>query len=374
MGSLVDNLARKGLISPPPFMRNAVQFEVNTGSVAYGVSSDVSDMDIYGFCIPPKDIVFPHLRGEIDGFGRQKKRFEQFTQHHIQDLSANKVYDVTIFNIVKYFSLCMENNPNMIDSLFVPQRCILHSTPVANYLREHRKEFLHKGSWHKFKGYAFSQVSKMKNKALKQFADLCEALQIDTDEITLTTVAVELRRRGYCAIQVSADSVKGVPLDNCLSGLDTNRLASLYEIMHECVKDGGQIGKRLQTIKTYGYDVKFAYHVVRLLNEVEQILIEQDLDLERNREQLKSIRRGEWTIEQIDNYFQMKERELESVYIESKLPHSPNELRIKNILLDCLEMYYGSLNKAVVRPTEIRELLGDLQQLVEKYGGHAAES
>jgi predicted nucleotidyltransferase len=138
------------------------------GSVAYGVSSDVSDLDVYGFCIPPKDIIFPHLAGEVFGFGTQIKRFEQFQQHHIKDPSANggegQEIDVAIYNIVKYFQLCMENNPNMIDSLFTPTRAVLHCTEVGNMVRDARKMFLHKGSWHKFKGYAYSNLHKMDTK------------------------------------------------------------------------------------------------------------------------------------------------------------------------------------------------------------------
>ena len=68
-----------------------------------------------------------------------------------------------------------------------------------------------------------------------------------------------------------------------------------------------QDSKRAASVEKFGYDVKAAYHVVRLLNEIEQILVEGDLDLLRNREQLKSIRRGEWTIEQLNQYFTEKE-------------------------------------------------------------------
>ena len=137
------------------------------GSLAYGVSSDNSDFDVYGFCIPPKELIFPHISGEIPGFGRQIQRFEQWQQHHIFDPSENagkgREYDFSIYGIVKYFQLCMENNPNMIDSLYTPQRCVLHSTAVGNLVRENRDLFLHKGAWHKFKGYAYSQLNKMKS-------------------------------------------------------------------------------------------------------------------------------------------------------------------------------------------------------------------
>lgn len=288
--SYVKYLNDKNLIKPPKFLPDNVQYETVMGSVAYGCSDNASDMDIYGFCIPPKDDVFPHLRGEILGFGRQKNRFEQWQEHHVEDKSAGKQYDFAIFNIVKYFSLCMENNPNMIDSLYTPQRCVLHCTQVGNMVRENRDMFLHKGAWHKFKGYAFSQLHKM---------------DIKNPE-----------------------------------------------------------GNRKELIEKFGYDVKFAYHVVRLLNEVEQIMTEGTIDLERNREQLKAIRRGEWTVLDIKRYFSSKERDLETLYTSSKLRYSPDEEAIKQLLLNCLEHHYGSLDKCItnlgkaeVQILKIKEIL-----------------
>lgn len=288
MSSKVKLLHSKGQINPDPFVLDA-QYETMMGSVAYGVSEDTSDIDIYGFCIPPKKMVFPHLSEEIEGFGRHKQRFEQWQQHHV--LLDNKNYDLSIYSIVKYFSLCMENNPNMIDSLFTPDFCVLHSTKIAQMVRDNRKIFLHKGAWFKFKGYSYSQMHKM---------------DIKNPE-----------------------------------------------------------GKRKEIVDRYGYDLKFAYHVVRLLNEVEMILVEGDLDLLRNREQLKSIRRGEWKLQDIKDYFTNKEKELETLYTNSTLQYSPDEEKIKQLLLDCLEEYYGSIplvvegeyHKAV---REIKEIVGRL--------------
>ena len=294
MGSLVDKLISQRLIIPPTFLKNNTHYECIMGSVAYGVSSNNSDIDVYGFAIPPKDLIFPHLAGEIQGFGRQKKKFGQFqTEKSVISKDGRTKYDVAMYNIVKFFQLCMDNNPNMIDSLFVPRRCIVHSTQIGEHVRENRKMFLHKGSWPKFKGYAYGQMHKMNTKNPE--------------------------------------------------------------------------GERKELVEKYGYDVKFAYHVVRLLNEVEQILTERDLDLERNREQLKSIRRGEWKQNQIVEYFEMKEKSLEELYTKSDLPHSPDETAIKSLLLECLEMHYGSLDKCVIEPPDYEKMLKELQQMVEKY-------
>ena len=169
MSSIVERLTKRGLISPPNFVKSCTMYECVVGSVAYGTSDDLSDFDVNGFCIPPRDTVFPHLKGEIDGFGRNKQKFGGWQQHHIKDGDAlngrGREYDLNIYSIVKYMQLCMENNPNMVTTLFVPRDCVLWSTPVSEMVREKRNLFLHKGAWHKYKGYAYSQRHKMLGKA-----------------------------------------------------------------------------------------------------------------------------------------------------------------------------------------------------------------
>lgn len=146
MSSVTFKLAEKELIQPPRWLPANVHYETITGSVAYGVSGDASDMDVYGFAIPPKEVVFPHLVGEIAGFGTPiAPRFEQFQKHHINEPDTGRQYDLAIYSIVKFFQLCMENNPNMIDSLFTPRRCVLHSTEIGEMVRSNRRLFLHKG-------------------------------------------------------------------------------------------------------------------------------------------------------------------------------------------------------------------------------------
>lgn len=292
---IIDKLKSAGVIRPPEWLANNCLYLTIMGSVAYGVSSDTSDMDVYGFCMPPKDLLFPHLTGAIDGFGTPPQRFDQWSEHHIKAPDSSQEYDFSIYSITKYLHLCMQNNPNMIDSLFTARRCVLHTTPIAEMIRERRREFLHKGAWHKFKGYSYAQLNKMKNKS------------------------------------------------------------------------NHSNPKRAESIARLGYDSKFAYHIVRLLAEVEQILVEGDLDLERNREQLKSIRRGEWSFEQIETFFEDKERDLEEVYLKSTLPHSPDEERIRQLLLDCIEHHYGSLDRLVARDASAAALVRDLDRVLARY-------
>lgn len=283
------------LCQPPKWLPHNLHYAVITGSVAYGVSSDTSDMDIVGFAIPPKEEIFPHLRGEILGFGNQIQRFNQWQQHHVYDASAKQEYDFTIYNIVKYFQLAMENNPNAVEILFVPQRCVLYCSPVAQMVRDNRKLFLHKGCYPKYRGYSYAQLHKIGTKS------------------------------------------------------------------------NSSNPKRQESIEKYGYDVKFGLHVIRLLLQCEQILVEHDLDIERDREVLKAIRRGEWSEEKLRNWFDEKEKHLEELYLKSDLQHSPDEEAIKDLLLKCLEHHYGSLDNAIKREVPVEKLLTEMQAVLDKY-------
>ncbi len=294
--STLQRLTDRGLIKPPRWLPGNVQYETIMGSVAYGIASDTSDMDVYGWAIPPKEDVFPHLRGEIPGFGTPAPRFQQFQQHHVHDPDAQaghgRTYDLTIYGVVKFFALAMENNPNVIDSLFTPVNCVLHSTRVGDLVRENRRIFLHRGSWSKFKNYAYSQLHKLSTK---------------------------------------------IPQ-----------------------------GKRAELVEKHGFDTKFAYHVVRLLSEVEMILVEGDIDLQRHNEPLKAIRRGEWTEERLRRWCAEKEADLERAYAASRLPPTPDEPRIRALLLACLEEHYGSLEQCVVDPDRAVLALRNIQAELER--------
>jgi hypothetical protein len=88
-------------------------------------------------------------------------------------------------------------------------------------------------------------------------------------------------------------------------------------------------GKRAAIVAEHGYDTKFAYHVVRLLGQVEQILVEGDVDLQRDSERLNAVLRGEWTEERLRLWAAAKEADLERAYAASKLPAASDEEKLK---------------------------------------------
>jgi hypothetical protein len=150
-----------------------------------------------------------------------------------------------------------------------------------------------------------------------------------------------------------------------LSHLSTAELTQLQSLMKSYkLKDNL---KRRKDIVEKNMDFKHAYHVCRLLLEVEQIMSEGDLNLECNSDILKSIRRGEWSLEKLDQWFDNKEKALELMYSTSTLQHKPNEQKIKGLLMECLEMHYGSLSAVIHVEPSMSNLLSDMQVLLDKY-------
>lgn len=275
--SIIQKLDRKGFLTGAKSWVLEPELEVIMGSAAYGVSGNDSDIDLYSMCIPSKEIVFPHLRGYVAGFGPKPETFDPWQRHHIkveEGTKQEKEYDLTSYGIVDFFRLAAENNPNMIDALFVPDRCISYKTDIGGVVRDNRRMFLHKGSFPKFRGYAYTQMRQIREKQ--------------------------------------------------------------------------PTGKRLELVEQFGYDTKFAYHCIRLADECRQILMTGNLDLEANREELKAIRRGEWTLEYFESEVQRRLQTLDQLYLDSKLPQETDWKALNKILMVCLEIKFGSLASATV--------------------------
>ena len=289
---IIDLKNNNKIYGPEWLFDNAV-YVCQMGSVAYGVSNNVSDIDVYGITIPPLSDMFPHLRGDIMGFSTTIKPFGVYSHDHI--INDDCVYDVAVYGIIKYFRLLLDNNPNIIDSIFVPDRCVLHIDDVGTNIRNNRHEFLSNKIIPKIKGYAYSQLSNLQNKK----------------DITNP--------------------------------------------------------KRKELVEKFGYDVKFAYQCVRILLEGEQIVKEGTLDIEKNSELLIGIRNGEWTFDYFEKWVQQKLTEYEDFQTISKLPVEIDESIIKSLLMECIEMKYGSISKIQILNPEVSNIINDMQLLIKKY-------
>ncbi len=268
--SIIKKLYKDGHLDIGQPWATDTHYEAICGSLAYGASDgDSSDMDIHAITTPPIEMVFPHLQNYIPDFDARPQNFENYQKHHIDAYEKN--YDVAIYSIVRMFRLAADNNPNILDMLWVPDNCVTHIDGIGHHIRKNRRHFLHKGSYHRFRGYAHQQFKRL------------------------------------------------------------------------------QTSPRKDLIEKYGYDTKFAYHIVRLSLQAEQILETGDMDFSVNSAFLKEVRKGRFeTVDALKEWYETKEKALDTLYHDSdrcNLQHSPDMAFLKNILLACLEQKYGSLDK-----------------------------
>lgn len=113
------------------------------GSHAYGTSTPTSDVDYRGiFVADPQYILTPFYNvGTVEISG------EEDTVYH---------------EVGKYLELLIDQNPNIIETLWVDESCVEYSTPAYDYLRSNRETFLSNKCMYTYSGYANSQLKRLK--------------------------------------------------------------------------------------------------------------------------------------------------------------------------------------------------------------------
>lgn len=130
--------------------------KIRCGSHLYGTVTEFSDIDHFGVCIPTKDYIL----------GTQKfEMLEERTNPSSSDKKNTKYdKDYTCYSLQKYFKLLSDNNPNVLETLFVNKENILYCDLVGEKILANKNIFLSKRAYYKFFGYADSQFRKLINK------------------------------------------------------------------------------------------------------------------------------------------------------------------------------------------------------------------
>lgn len=114
--------------------------KVNAGSKSYGTETEESDEDYRGICIPPGS----YLLG-----------LDQFEQQECSEP------DEVIYSLQKFVKLALDNNPNILDVLFVDEKDVVFVNEFGKELRDLRYLFLSKRVFKTYGGYAYSQFNKL---------------------------------------------------------------------------------------------------------------------------------------------------------------------------------------------------------------------
>jgi predicted nucleotidyltransferase len=113
----------------------------------------------------------------------------------------------------------------------------------------------------------------------------------------------------------------------------------LHRMEHAACK--GIMGeKRRKLVEKYGYDVRNASHLIRLLRMGVEYLVEGELHIFRDdAEELKAIKRGEWTLDKVKAESEKWFNLAHEAYLRSPLPSHPDREKAEKLAVSIVTEY-----------------------------------
>jgi len=337
-------------------------FMARHGSKAYGTSLPSSDEDFRGVAIAPRE----YYLGGVH-------RFEQAV--------CNVPVDLTIFCLRKFIGLAAQANPNILEILFVDDADRLQVSAAGERLLAAREAFISRRVKHTFSGYAASQMSRIRghNRWLRspptapptraEFA-LPERTLIPQDQLDAANAGIRQKLDGWSAdfLDDLERDVREAILQKMSEHLAEIQVASSEELWRGAARTIGfsenfielldkerrYAGKKrewdnFQTWKKgrnparaeleakHGFDTKHAMHLVRLVRMCREILETGKVVVRRpDADELLSIRAGAWTYEQLVEWSERENADLEEVAKTSPLPKTPDFEAIDRLCVDLI--------------------------------------
>ena len=311
--------------------------EIVSGSHLYGTSTPTSDKDYVGVFMPPKEYVIGLKSVQEVDIGIKDKNEDG---KNTQDAVDRKLYEYR-----KFLNLALGSNPNIIEILFVNLESIVSCTLVGSELLDSRKLFISKLCMPKFIGYAHSQKHKMIIRR-DHFNELRLAYQ-ELEKYDHKNVMVEVYNE--CTTQYFPDGqANGEPL---FWKKDTGHHIHCGDLCFEpsvYVKKAREILKdrldkatnRSELVLKYGFDVKFASHLIRLLMEGLWLLENGELVFPLPfADVIKDIKAGKWEIGQVVELADKLEERMEETAARSKIPKVPNYNAIEAMCMRHMDLW-----------------------------------
>jgi uncharacterized protein len=294
------------------WLKDNIVLESVMGSHAYGCNNDNSDYDVVGIVMDKHEHLYPQSYGYVLGFDNVPK----FQNHECKGkekrivLSDDKELEGAWHSLTNFFSLVQNGSPNLTEVLFVRRNLVTFAHNVGWMLRDNRKLFLSVKMFHSFKGFCWQQFTRLQREHVR------------------------------------------------------------WNKEHKCDNSN-----RVELYENFGYDTKMSYHCLRLLDLVHQLLTEGDLDLMRNNEECKAMRKGEWgNWDKFAAHVERKLTELETLMtsVTVAVPNKPQTGALHELLVKCLEEWYGSESNMIKQGTEyvsakeVKDELVTMKSLMEE--------
>lgn len=292
--------------------------------------------------------------------------------------------DMQVMELAKFVRLALQNNPSIIEILFTDPKYWLICRPIMDRLLEHKEKLLSKACKARFCGYALSQLKRIKrhkrwldnppdHQPAREEFGLPERSLLSQDQIGAAQALIQKEIDEFMidqthlpedtkielhaglgkmmrAVWTSMHPEKQYPVgddqpfestqealfwgaamdqgftDNFIEVLNREKryraAKKEWDSYQHWLKNRNP--KRAEIEKKFGFDLKHATHLVRLLKMAREILEEKTVRVFRpDAEELLAIRNGAWTYEQIVEFAEREDEALNDVVKKSDLPKVP---------------------------------------------------
>ena len=333
------------------------------GSISYGTNLPTSDVDLRGiFCADPVNILTPF-----------------YTVRECSDVDEE---DTKLYEMAHFFKLCLDCNPNIVETLWVDDSDITFRTDAYDFIRKHRSDFLSSKIAFTTSGYALAQLKRIKghNKWINNpqpkepprqthFVSLVQ--WYGEEKIMPRDFSLENFYQGYRLVPYGGDVLGLYKVDDVYTSfnpdtfaLNTNFDGERTELpmpiaVVKFLKEEYKLQKekhnqywtwknnrneaRSELEEAHGYDTKHAMHLVRLLRMGHEALETGQIIVKRpDAEELLAIRNGSMTYEEIVEYAEdMDDMVRNKLYKTTDLPKKPNMKRVAQLLMDTQFMVWN---------------------------------
>lgn len=330
-----------------------------SGSRAYGTSTTTSDTDYRGiFCADPVNIRTPW-----------------FPIYEIEN--KNDGNDTVYYELSKYLKLLVDQNPNIVETLWVDTTDIIYFNDIYTRLRVKRQELLSSKLAFTFSGYAIAQLKRIKghNKWINNPQTIEPPAQIDFVSLIQWFGGVKVQklylsdfRDNYRLIPYGKDIYGLVPFVGYQTFADDLTLNTLFEEPHHTApkplailkfnkeeyniaKDtwhnywtwkNNRNEKRSVLEEEHGYDTKHAMHLVRLLRMGHEALSTGEVLVKRpDAEELLQIRNGSWTYDKLVEYAEHMDNDIKNLYKTTSLQKLVDIHYVARLLITLQDMVWN---------------------------------
>jgi uncharacterized protein len=353
-------------------------FLVLAGSHAYGFATPESDHDYRGIVIPPLDS-YIGLQSKFEQCVDTDK--SKAASQHFPAGVLEADADVQVMELTKLVRLACQNNPSILEILFTDEQHWIIKKDVMNKLLEHRDKLLSKACKARFCGYALSQLKRIKrhkkwldnppdHQPTREEFGLPDRSLLSQDQMGAAEALIQKEIDEFMVDQTHLPEDVKIELDQGMGRMMRAVWQTIYPGLDYPVGDGKSFEstdealfwgaardqefsdnflealnrekkyraakrewdsyqrwlvqrnpKRAEIEKKFGFDLKHATHLVRLLKMAREILEKKQVNVLRpDAEELLAIRNGAWSYEQIVEFAEREDEALNEVAKKCDLP------------------------------------------------------